>query len=146
MPHPIPLPEYQSRRQKLFKSLNGAAAICFDGEGPPPLLGKWRPDPSFYYLTGQDTEAGAAILFDPINENSKRRIILFLRPLNPETDRWDGYRDPITQSLKDATGFETVFRSNMIPAMLTAAARRAKRVACLHPFSIYPNPVSPDLA
>ena len=25
-------------------------------------------------------------------------------------------------------------------------ARRAKRGACLHPFSVYPNPISPDLA
>jgi Xaa-Pro aminopeptidase len=146
MPSSIPLAEYQSRRQKLFKSLNGAAAIVFAGEGAPPLLGKWRPDQSFYYLTGLDTEAGAAVLFDPANENPKRRIVLFLRPLNPETDRWDGYRDTISQSLKDATGFETVVRSNILPGTLTAAARRAKRVACLHPFSIYPNPVSPDLA
>jgi Xaa-Pro aminopeptidase len=145
MPSSIPLTEYQSRRQKLFKSLNGAAAIVFAGEGAPPLLGKWRPDQSFQYLTGLETEAGAAVLFDPANENPKRRIALFLRPLNPEVDRWDGYRDPISQSLKDATGFETVMRSNILPGTLTAAARRAKRVACLHPFSVYPNPVSPDL-
>jgi Xaa-Pro aminopeptidase len=146
MPPTLPLAEYQSRRQKLFKSLNGAAAICFAGEGAPPLLGKWRPDPSFYYLTGLDTESGAALLFDPANENPKRRITLFLRPLNPESDRWDGYRDPISQSLKDATGFETVLRSTILAGTLTAAARRAKRVACLHPFSVYPNPLSPDLA
>jgi Xaa-Pro aminopeptidase len=142
----IPLSEYQSRRQRLFKSLNGAAAIVFAGDGAPPLLGKWRPDQSFQYLTGLETESGAAVLFDPANENPKRRIVLFLRPLNPEVDRWDGYRDTISQSLKDATGFETVMRSNTLPGTLTAAARRAKRVACLHPFSVYPNPVSPDLA
>src|SRR3954471_5064047 len=104
----IPLSEYQSRRREVLKSLNGAAAIVFAGEGSPPLLGKWRADQHFVYLTGLDTEPGAAVLFDPTNENPKHRIILFLKPLNPEMERWDGYRDPINQSLKDRTGFETI--------------------------------------
>jgi Xaa-Pro aminopeptidase len=142
----IPLAEYQARRQRLFESLKGAAAVVFAGEGSPPLLGKWRPDQHFVYLTGLEAEPGAAVLFDPTNENPKRRIVLFLRPLNPEMERWDGYREAIGQSLKEQTGFETVLRSNTLPAMLTAAARRAKRVACLHPFAVYPNPVGPDLA
>jgi Xaa-Pro aminopeptidase len=142
----IPLAEYQARRQRLFESLKGAAAVVLAGEGSPPLLGKWRPDQHFVYLTGLEAEPGAAVLFDPTNENPKRRIVLFLRPLNPEMERWDGYREAIGQSLKEQTGFETVLRSNTLPAMLTAAARRAKRVACLHPFGVYPNPVGPDLA
>src|SRR3954470_16913100 len=100
-PSPIPLAEYQSRRQNLFKSLGNAAAIVFAGEGAPPLLGKWRPDQSFVYFTGLDAEPGAALLFDPTNENPKRHIGLFLRPLNPEMERWDGYREPISQKLKD---------------------------------------------
>lgn len=142
----IPLDEYQARRQRVLQSLDGAAAIVFAGEGSPPLLGKWRADQHFVYLTGLDTEPGAAVLFDPTNENPKRRISLFLRPLNPEMERWDGYREAISQSLKERTGFESVFRSNTIPTMLTAAARRAKRVACLHAFAVYPNPIGLDLA
>jgi Xaa-Pro aminopeptidase len=141
----IGLAEYQSRRQRVLDSLGGAAAIVFAGEGAPPLLGKWRADQHFVYLTGLEAEPGAAVLFDPTNENAKRRVVLFLRPLNPEMERWDGYRDPITRSLKEQTGFETILRSNTIPAMVTAAARRAKRVACLHPFAVYPSAVSPDL-
>jgi Xaa-Pro aminopeptidase len=142
----IPVDEHQARRRRVLQSLNGAGAIVFAGEGSPPLLGKWRPDQHFVYLTGLDAEPGAAVLFDPTNENPKRRICLFLRPLNPEMERWDGYREAIGQTLKDRSGFETIFRSNTIPAMLTGAARRAKRVACLHPFAVYPNPVGPDLA
>src|SRR4051794_30534599 len=137
----IPVTEYQSRRQRVLDALGKSAGVVFAGEGAAPLLGKWRPDQHFVHLTGVDTEAGAAVIFDPTNENPKRRIVLFLRPLNPEMDRWDGYRDAIGQSLKEQTGFETILRSNMIPAMLTAAARRAKRVACLHPFAVYPNSV-----
>lgn len=141
----IPLAEYQDRRKKVLKSINGAAAILFAGEGAPPLLGKWRPDQHFVYLTGLDNESGAAVLFDPTNENPRRRIILFLRPHNPELDRWDGYRDTISQNLKRTTGFDTIMRTNHLPAMLTAAARRAGRVACLHPFAPYTSAVSADL-
>jgi Xaa-Pro aminopeptidase len=142
----IPLSEYQTRRRSVMKSLDGAAAIVFAGEGAPPLLGKWRADQHFVYLTGLENEAGAAVLFDPTNENPKRRIVLFLRPLNPELERWDGYREPISTALKEQTGFETILRANWIAASLTGAARRAKRVACLHPFAVYPNSVGADLA
>ena len=142
----IPLDEYQARRRRVLQALDGAAAVVFAGEGSPPLLGKWRPDQHFVYLTGLDAEPGAAVLFDPTHENPKRRVCLFLRPLNPEMERWDGYRNAIGQPLRAQTGFETIFRSDALPAMLTAAARRAKRVACLHPFAVYPNPVGADLA
>lgn len=130
----------------MLKALKGAAAVVFAGEGAPPLLGRWRPDMHFYYLTGLENEAGAAVLFDPTNESPDRRICLFLRPLNPELERWDGYREPIGSQLKQRTGFKAVFRINVLPMMLTQAARRAKRLACLHRFGVYPAAVSPDLA
>jgi Xaa-Pro aminopeptidase len=142
----IPVSEYQSRRLRVLESLGKSAAIVFAGEGAPPLLGKWRPDQHFVYLTGIDAEAGAAVLFDPTNENPKRRVVLFLRPLNPEMERWDGYRDPIGEALKKRTGFETVMRANAIPAAITAAARRCKRLSCLHPFAVYPAAAGADLA
>ena len=103
----------------MLESLGKSAAIVLAGEGAPPLLGKWRPDQHFVYLTGIDAEAGAAVLFDPTNEHPKRRIVLFLRPLNPEMERWDGYRDPINQALKDRTGFETVMQRGVAAAQET---------------------------
>lgn len=142
----IPLSEYISRRDQVLKSLDGAAAVVFAGEGAPPLLGKWRPDFNFLYLTGLSSESGAAVVFDPTNENPDRRCVLVLRPLNPEADRWDGFRDPIGSGLRGRTGFSAVFRSNQLPFLLTHAARRTKRLACLHAFAVYPAPVSPDLA
>ena len=144
--HSIHVTEYQRRRTDVLLALKGAAAVVFSGEGSPPQLGKWRPDPHFYYLTGLENEAGAAVLFDPTAENPKRRCVLFLRPLNIEKERWDGYRDEIGSVLKARTGFETIMRSDALPGMLTGAARRAKIMHCLHPFSVYPADVSPDLA
>ena len=142
----IELSEFVVRRDAVLKGLKGAAAVVLAGEGSAPLLGKWRPDFNFLYLTGLANEPGAAVLFDPANENPDRRCVLILRPLNPESDRWDGYRDMIGSGLRGRTGFKSVFRSDWLASLLTFAARRTKRLACLHKFSVYPAPVSPDLA
>src|SRR5688572_28213151 len=144
----IPTSEHRARRDRVLKALaqENAAAVLFSGEGGAPLLGRWRPEPNFLYLTGIESEAGAAILFDPSHEDPKRRCVLVLRPLNPEMDRWDGFRDEISADLKQKYGFDTITRTNYLPRFLTAAARRTKKLACLHPFANYPAPVTPDLA
>ncbi len=142
----IALKEFVARRERVLKSLKGAAAVVFAGEGSAPLLGRWKPHQHFFYLTGIDNEPGAAVVFDPSAEDPKRRIMLFLRPLNIEVERWDGYRQQIGPELKLQTGFETVMRAGSLPAVLTSAARRGKQFACLHSFATYPAAVSPDLA
>ena len=145
-PADIATPEYQARRARLAEALNGAAAVVFAGDGGPPLTGRWQAHRHFTYLTGIANEPGAAVLFDPANDDPKRRVVLFLRPLNIEAEKWDGYRSEIGPDLKAATGFQTVMRAGALPAAITTAARRAKRVACLHPFATYPAAASPDLA
>ncbi len=137
--------EYKKRRESLLKQLNGAVAVVFAGEHPSPAVGKWRGDANFVYLTGIANECGAAALFDPSNENPDRRISLLLKPMNNETERWDGYRTPIGAALKKQTGFDAIFRTSMLPSLLTAAIRRTKHAACLHPFAVYPADVSADL-
>src|SRR2546423_11644723 len=112
----IPLSEYAKRRAQVFKSLDGATAVVFAGEGSPPLLGQWRPDFHFLYLTGIDDEPGAAVLFNPAAEDRKRRITLFLRPLDTERDRCDGYRHQVGAALRQSTGFAMVMRSGPLPA------------------------------
>lgn len=138
--------EYAARRQALLSELSGAAAVVFAGDGHAPLKGRWFPDRNFYYLTGIADEPGAAVLFDPSAEDPKKQITLFLRPVNPEVDRWDGYRDEISLHLKASTGFSHIMRNGSLAAVLTQAARRTKRLACLHAFTTYPAPVSPDLS
>jgi len=142
----IPTAEYAARRLALLSELAGAAAVVFAGDGHAPLKGRWFPDRNFYYLTGIADEPGAAVLFDPSAEDPKKQITLFLRPVNPEVDRWDGYRDEISTHLKASTGFSHIMRNGSLAAVLTQAARRTKRLACLHAFTTYPAPVSPDLA
>jgi hypothetical protein len=125
--------EFAARRQAVLEALNGAAAVVFAGEGSPPLLGAWRADRHFLYLTGIESEPGAAVLFDPSAEDPNRRIVLLLRPLNTEMEHWDGYREPLSVELRERTGFTHVARANTLPGALTSAARRTKRLACLHP-------------
>lgn len=141
----IKVSEYQSRRKKISAQLKDAVGVVFAGAGAPPLRGEWFPDMNFRYLTGIDDEPGAVVLFDPKNPNPKRRTILFLQPVNPEMDVWDGYRDHISQELRDRYGFETVMRTNALPRFLSEAARRSKKLACLHPTAAYTQPVTPDL-
>jgi len=135
--------EYSARRERVLKELHGAAAVVFSGEagGHAPF----NVDKHFFYLTGIQDEFGAAVLFDPSAEDPRRRIVLFLRPLNPELERWDGFRETISAALRKKSGFSSVMRAGSLPALLTAAAKRTKKLACLHQFAVYPAAVSPDV-
>lgn len=138
--------EYVERRTSLLRALKGAAAIIYAGEPGDHLLGTWRPNRHFQYLTGLTTEPGAAVLFNPAAEDPTKKCILFLKPLNPELERWDGYRDEINSSLRKQLGFDKIFRTLALSREAAVAARQAKRLACLHPFAGPDSPVSPDLA
>jgi len=141
----IPLDEYAQRRNKLLRSLKGAVGLVFAGEQTSHLADSWRPHAHFLYLTGIEGESGAAIMLDPTHPVEKRRVMLFLRPLNPEVEKWDGLRAEVGAALRRETGVETIFRTNMLPRFLRDAARRSKRLACLHPLASHVRPVSPDL-
>lgn len=137
--------EYAARRDRVLESLNGAVGIVYAGEGSHPVVGVWRPDLDFQYLTGITTEPGAAVLFNPSADDPDARITLFLKPVDPELDRWDGFRDMVSKSMKASLGFATVRRTSSFQNILTTACRRTKRAACLHSFSTTPGRVSPDL-
>jgi Xaa-Pro aminopeptidase len=139
---------FKQRREALLAHLAEAraAAILLAGDHSPSLHGPFKPETHFVYLTGITDEPGACLLLDPQAEDPRRREVLFLKPLAPETEAWDGLRDPITDALKQRYGFETVMRTLAFPRMLTNAARLRKRMICLHPCSVYEAPPSADLA
>jgi len=142
----VPLEEYRARRDAVLNQLDGAAALVMAGDGGPPLRGEWFPNFDFVYLTGIRAEPGAMVLFDPSNPDPKKRIILLLKPVNPEADVWDGYRPTIGQDLREQTGFDTIQRTGRLAFWLLRAAKHTKRLACLHPLAAHTAPVSPDLA
>lgn len=142
----IPLKEFADRRRKLMRAMKGAAGVLFAGEMSSHLPIDFRPDPNFEYFTGVRKEQAAAIVFDPKNPVEGRRCVLLLRPLDPELDRWDGLREEITESLRERTGFKTIYRTNRLPILLRDAARRSGKLACLHALATHTQPISRDLA
>lgn len=140
----ISVEEYASRRNRVLRALNGSAAVVLAGEGGGH--DQFVCDSHFTYLTGIRTEAGAAVLFNPAAEDPRRRVALFLRPIDPELDRWERYRDMISADLRASTGFASIFRLGALGGQLAGAARRSKKLACLHPCASHTAGVSPDLA
>jgi Xaa-Pro aminopeptidase len=142
----ISLSELAARRARVLDALNGAAAVVFAGDGHAPLLGRWYASKNFVYLTGITNEPGAVLLFDPSAPDPEKRITLLLRPINPEADVWDGLRDPLGTPLREKYGISSVMRTGSLNTLLTTAARRSKKLACLAPFAVPPAPVSADLS
>lgn len=140
----VPLAEYRARRERVLKSLGGAGAAVFAGDARGH--GPFKAEQHFVYLTGITTEPGAVVLFNPAAEDPNRKVVLFLRPHQPETERWDRYREPISASFKRGAGFDHVMRTEHFPGALCAAARRCRALACLHGLAAHTSPVSPDLA
>lgn len=140
----IALSEYAKRREAVLKSLKGSVGIVMAGEHGPPLRGDWDPNFHFLYLTGILDEVGAMVFFDPTAPDPDKRVILMLRPTNPEHDIWDGFREPLGQALREKTGFKSVMRTMMLPRLLTEAARRTKKLSLLHPIASYNQPIGPD--
>ncbi|MEY4117163.1 MAG: hypothetical protein RLZZ116_491 [Planctomycetota bacterium] len=145
MLHGIPLGVYASRREHVLKSLKDSVGLVFAGDMDASIHGEFRAHPHFQYLTGIVDEAGAILLFDPLNPVEARRTILFLKPLNPELEKWDGFREEISSKLKAKYGVGTIMRTTAFARFLLEATKRAKRFALLHPLSAHTAPVSPDL-
>lgn len=142
----IPLREYHGRRERLLKSLGGSVGIVLAGSHENALHGPFHANPHFRYLTGIDDEAGAILLLAPRHAVASRRVQLFLAPRDPEVEAWDGYRAPLGKALREACGIASVQRLGSFPKMLLESARKARRLACLHPLAAHNAPVSPDFA
>src|SRR5437588_10411558 len=100
-PTAIPLSEYHQRREKLRRELKGTLTL-FGNKEDPELVGRFRQESNFYYLTGW-TEPGSLLLLTHDDE------ILFLPHHNEAVERFTGHRisakDP---DAKQKTGFQTV--------------------------------------
>ncbi len=137
--------EFRDRRERVLAELKGAVGLVFAGDGDPSLHHPFRPHAHFEYLTGVTNEPGAVLVLDPTQPVLARRETLLLRPLNPEVEKWDGFRHELGSGLRDRTGMGTVMRLGMLPRLLLEGARRSRRLACLMPLAAYNAAVSPDL-
>ncbi len=148
-PSCVPPAELAQRRDSVLRALTregNALGLVLAGAADHSLTEPWRPNPNFEYLTGITDEPGAMLLFCPSHPVAARRVQLFLKPLNPELERWDGFRPAVDAALKKKYGIATILRTDAFARALLESARRSKRFACLHPFATHTAPVSPDLA
>ncbi|MGA1488116.1 MAG: aminopeptidase P N-terminal domain-containing protein [Planctomycetota bacterium] len=144
-PPTIEVKEYAERRLRLLESLGNSVGIVVAGSGSGSLHESFRPHAHFEYLTGIVDEPGAILLLDPGAPSPARRALLFLKPRDPEVERWDGHRPGIDSALRQRLGIQSVFRTPAFPRFLQGAARRQRSIACLHPLAAHDQPVSPDL-
>lgn len=101
VPGAIPLSEYHQRREKLRRDLKGTL-VLFGNKEDPELVGRFRQESNFYYLTGW-TEPGARLLITHDDE------MLFLPHHNEVVERYTGRRTSAEDSdAKEKTGFQTV--------------------------------------
>jgi len=138
--------EFRARRERLLQELGCAVAIVPAGEADPSLHHPWKPHAHFEYLTGIVDEPGAMLLLDPSNPVAAKRAVLLLRPLNPEVEKWDGFREELGAALRARTGLDTVMRTGMLGRLLLEGTRRSRTLACLMPLAQWNSPVSADLA
>lgn len=122
-PTPQPPPElpasvYRERRERVMKDLGGCAtAVAAQGE-PTGVVQEFRQDDDFFWLTGIN-EPGAWLVLMP--KAKYQRMRLYLRPRDPEAERWTGPRDPLSPALKEKYGVDLVRRGSGGPALLSAA-------------------------
>ncbi len=141
----VPLKEFEQRRGRVLKALKGSVAVVFAGQQSSDLHGSWRPTPEFEYLTGITDESNAVLVLDPTAPLESHREILLLKPQNPEVERWDGHREEIASPLRKKYGFTLIHRIPRLSLVLNAAMKRSRRAGCLHQFTGFDQPISPDL-
>ncbi len=122
-PNPQPPPDlppsvYRERRERVMKELGGCAtAVAAQGE-PVGIVQEYRQDGDFLWLTGI-SEPSAWIVLLPKAKYS--RHVLFLKPRDPEAERWTGPRDPLSPALKEKYGVDEVRRGDGGKRLLAAA-------------------------
>lgn len=124
----IPMPHgrlgrevFRQRRRRLMEQMGGDVAVVFSAPG---IGGSRRQNMDFYYLTGLAYEEGAALLLAP--EQPYWNETLFLKPVDPEVNRWDGERDMLGRAVELGSGFASVKRMNVLASTMAAAVLNAK--------------------
>jgi Xaa-Pro aminopeptidase len=113
--HPTPTPEadlpvavYRERRDRVIKSLDGCIGIIAAQGAATGITEDFHQDGDFFWLTGIN-EPGAYLVLAPKSPYNK--VTLFLRPRDPEAERWTGPREAISPDLTARYGVDKVLDS-----------------------------------
>jgi Xaa-Pro aminopeptidase len=128
-PAELPASVYQARREAVLKALGGCVALLAAVGETNGVTETYRQDGDFFWLTGLN-EPAAWLLLDPGAKYD--RTTLFLRPRDPEHERWTGPREPLSPALRKRYGVDRLLRGEPDRAAL-GAAQQAKCVTVIAP-------------
>ena len=128
-PPDLPVDIFQARRAKVMAALAGCTAVISSQGEVAGVTEDYRQDSDFYWLTGIN-EPGAHLVFQP--KSPFRKITLFLKPRDPEKERWTGPREPISPDLMKQYGVDRVDRGSP-ENVLAAAGSHHECVAIISP-------------
>jgi Xaa-Pro aminopeptidase len=116
-PAELPVAVYRERRDRVLKALDGCLGVIAAQGEVSGVTEDFRQDPDFYWLTGLN-EPGAYLVLAPKARYYK--VTLFLKPRDPEAERWTGPREAISPALIERYGVDKVRRGT--PEKLLASA------------------------
>jgi Xaa-Pro aminopeptidase len=125
----LPADVYRERRERVMRELDGCVAVLAGQGETNGVTEDYRQDGDFFWLTGVN-EPDAWVLLAP--RTKYRRTVLFLRPRDPEHERWTGPRPPLSRALAESYGVDRVWRGRP-DGQAVAAALGAECVAVIAP-------------
>ncbi|MBI3073453.1 MAG: aminopeptidase P family protein [Deltaproteobacteria bacterium] len=141
--------DFAARRARLLERLPvGSIALLF---GKPSIADNEKQDSDFYYLTGVEDE-GAVIVFDKTERRAKLAAgklggeILFLKPRDPEAERWTGERESAGESTGQKLGFRFVLRTDSFAETLKDLALVAREIAHIGRIATHEKPVPKEMS
>ncbi|HEU0104924.1 MAG TPA: Xaa-Pro peptidase family protein [Vicinamibacteria bacterium] len=117
-PPDLPLAVYRDRRERVMHELDGCLAVLTARGETSGVTEDYRQDGNFLWLTGIN-EGEAWLLLAP--KAKYDRTVLFLRPRDPERERWTGPREPLSPALLERYGVDRVLRGRPDRAAVAAA-------------------------
>jgi Xaa-Pro aminopeptidase len=108
-PPDLPVSVYQERRHRVMASIGDCVALISAQGVSQGITEDFRQDADFYWLTGIN-EPDAQLLLQP--KSPYRKVVLFLKPRDPEAERWTGPREAISPELLKTYGVDRVRRGS----------------------------------
>jgi Xaa-Pro aminopeptidase len=116
-PPAVPAETYMQRRARVMEALGGCMTVISSRGETQGITEDYRQDADFYWLTGIN-EPGAHLVFQP--NSPYRKVTLFLRPRDPEAERWTGPREAVSPELLRKYGVDRVQRGSPDGLLATA--------------------------
>lgn len=126
-PQATPVPElsatmYRQRRERVMKALDGCITLVGSQGETFGVTEDFRQDADFFWLTGIN-EPHAYIVLAP--KARYYRSTLFLKPRDPEAERWTGPRDAISPALLEKYAVDRVRRGSPETSLLALGAEHS---------------------